>query len=230
MNDRQFVPRELSGVAGCARISGEQVERWTSGEFHYRPVQILMLIITLWLFCPATATAETQTNVLHIIIDDLRPVLGCYGDPIAKTPAIDRLAAKGVLFDRAYVQHPICGPSRASFLSGLRPQTRGYFDWKYPPKVTLMPTWFRQNGYFTAAFGKVFHQGHVFNNPDEKTTDGIVARRAVAAMERAVHAGKPFYIAAGMRRPHQVLMACKRDFDFYPLKSVPALPAEPRDY
>ena len=303
MNDIQFVPRELSGVVGFARIPDEKVRRWNSGEFHYRLVQNLMLSIALWLFGPAIGAAETQTNVLHIIIDDLRPVLGCYGDPIAKTPAIDRLAAKGVQFDRAYVQYPICGPSRASFLSGLRPQTTGYFGWEYPSKVTLMPTWFRQNGYFTAAFGKVFHQGHVLNNPeekirmlnppgawdvselcatnddpcgygylysvvlrkqdpraakhvlargslrpaglkggwfwqewsetdlpDEKTTDGIVARRAAAAMERAILAGKPFYIAAGMRRPHQLLAAPKRYFELYPLKSIPALPGESQNH
>ena len=108
-----------------------------------------------------------RLNVLHIIIDDLRPALGCYGDPVAKTPAIDRLSARGVQFDRAYVQYPICGPSRASFLSGLRPQTIDYFDWEYPPNVMLMPIWFRQNGYVTSAFGKVFHQGHCLYTPEE---------------------------------------------------------------
>jgi uncharacterized sulfatase len=246
---------------------------------------------------------KRQLNVLHIIIDDLRPTLGCYGDPIAKTPSIDKLAARGVQFDRAYVQYPICGPSRASFLSGMRPQTTGYFDWEYPPGVTLMPTGFRQHGYFTAAFGKIFHQHHVLyyaedeiymlkppgawdvsdiciteddpdgygylysvalkeedpratkhvlargslrpegleggwfwqewaetDLPDEKTSDGIIVRCAVEAMEQAVQDGKPFYIAAGLRRPHQLLAAPKPYFDLYPLNSVPAPPIEPPDH
>ena len=131
-------------------------------------ILILASSSRLWPDSAAFGAEETsRPNVLHIIIDDLRPTLGCYGDPIAKTPAIDLLATRGVQFDNAYVQYPICGPSRASFLSGLRPQTTGYFGWEYPPNVTLMPTWFRQNGYFTAAYGKVFHQRNVLYTPAE---------------------------------------------------------------
>ena len=115
---------------------------------------MLTVALTLMFSSARPNAAEGHLNVLHIIVDDLRPALGCHGDPIAKTPAIDRLAKRGVQFDNAYVQYPICGPSRASFLSGLRPQTSGYFGWEFPPDATLMPTWFRQNGYFTAAFGK----------------------------------------------------------------------------
>ena len=266
-------------------------------------VYLLLLMLTGFGLSRLAAEERPPINVLHIISDDLRPALGCYGDSIAKTPAIDRLAAKGVQFDRAYVQYPICGPSRASFLSGLRPQTTNYFGWEYPPDVTLMPTWFRENGYFTAQFGKVFHQRHVLhtpegeirvlkprgawdvaelcatnddpcgygylysaalrqkdlraakhviargslrpqgfkggwfwqewaetNLPDEKTTDGIVVRRAARTMEQAVKAGKPFYIAVGLRRPHQVLAAPKRYFDLYPLDSIPKLEKEPPDH
>ncbi len=272
-----------------------------------RHCRLLGLIVLTIVVPPSAAVVVADTreplNVLHIIVDDLRPTLGCYGDPIAKTPAMDRLASIGIQFDNAYVQYPICGPSRASFLSGLRPQTSGYFGWEFPPGVKLMPTWFRQNGYFTAAFGKVFHQHHVLYTPpekirmlkppgawdttdlcateddpcgygylysvtlrkedpkaarhvltrgnvrpeglkggwfwqewsetdlpDEKTTDGIVARRAVEAMERAARDNKPFYIAAGMRRPHQVLAAPQRYFDLYPLDSVPVPAAEPQDH
>ena len=266
--------------------------------------RLLTVFMVIWLGPLLLRADETRSiNVLHIISDDLRPVLGCYGDPLAKTSATDRLAAQGVQFDRAYVQYPICGPSRASFLSGLRPQTTDYFGWDYPPDVPLMPAWFRSNGYFTAQLGKVFHQRHILGNPessirvlsppdawdvadlcattddpcgygylysaalrkedpratrhvlargslcppgfkggwfwqewaetdlrDEQTTDGIVVRRAAAAIERSVKEGKPFYVAAGLRRPHQVLVAPKRYFDLYPLESIPAPPEEPADH
>jgi uncharacterized sulfatase len=96
--------------------------------------------------------------------DDLRPAMGCYGDAQAKTPNLDRLAARGVRFDRAYVQYPVCNPSRTSFMTGLRPDTTKVlgnnvqFRTTLPDVVTL-PQHFRKSGYFTASLGKVFHRG-----------------------------------------------------------------------
>ena len=72
--------------------------------------------------------ADGQYNVLFIIVDDLRPMLGCYDHPEMHTPNIDRLAQRGTLFDRAYCQFPVCNPSRASILTGLRPETNGVQD------------------------------------------------------------------------------------------------------
>ena len=203
-----------------------------------------------------------------------------------------------------------------SFLTGLRPETTGYYGWGAPARFTYLPAWFKWHGYFTAEFGKVFHVGRlpfddereahekrtarsyqpVFRtlnpsgcwdvselcatsddpdgygysygaalrkeNPqlaknvaargslrpaglkggwywmewaetklsDEETSDGIVVRRAAAAMEEATHQGRPFLVAAGIRRPHQVLAAPQQYFDLHPLASVPSPPLEPPEH
>ena len=106
--------------------------------------------------------AADQPNVLFIAIDDLRPELGCYGSKIAVTPNLDRLAEQGLCFDRAYCQEAICSPSRASLMTGARPDTikiienYSYFRDINPDIVTL-PQHFRSQGYETAYVGKVFH-------------------------------------------------------------------------
>lgn len=102
-------------------------------------------------------------NVLLIVSDDLNCDLGCYGDPFAKTPNIDRLAQRGMLFARAYCQYPLCNPSRTSFLTGLRPDTTQVFENDQPPRtkigrVPFLPEYFHKNGYFTARVGKIAHE------------------------------------------------------------------------
>jgi iduronate 2-sulfatase len=110
------------------------------------------------------AEPATKLNVLFIAVDDLRDNLGCYGNTVVKTPHLDRLAARAVRFDRAYVQYTVCNPSRSSFLSGLRPDQTGVTNnttmlrTKLPNVVTL-PQLFKEHGWHAAAFGKIFHLG-----------------------------------------------------------------------
>jgi arylsulfatase A-like enzyme len=116
---------------------------------------------------------EKRPNVLFIVSDDLNCFLGCYGDPRAKTPNIDRLAAKGVRFDRAYCGFPLCGPSRNSFLTGLYPNATGIhanaqiFRQSIPSQVS-MPQAFRLAGYFAGRIGKLYH----YNVPRSIGTNG----------------------------------------------------------
>ena len=108
--------------------------------------------------------ADRRPNILLIAVDDLRDTLGCYGNLVVKTPNIDRLAERGVRFERAYVQYPVCNPSRTSFLTGLRPDHTGVTDNttmmrdKLPDVVTF-PQLLKEQGFHSAAFGKIFHLG-----------------------------------------------------------------------
>src|SRR5262245_41895861 len=112
----------------------------------------------------ALRSAEAQKlNVLLIVADDLNNSLGCYGHPVVKSPNIDRLAARGVRFDRAYCNYPVCNASRTSFLSGRRPDTTKVFGNGTSPRIALgpefkfMPEYFHDHGYFTASIGKISH-------------------------------------------------------------------------
>jgi uncharacterized sulfatase len=107
--------------------------------------------------------AAARHNVLFVVADDLNTSLGAYGSPSADTPQLDRLARRGMRFDRAYVQYPLCNPSRSSFLSGLRPETTQVFDGDTEPRhavgdAVMLPEHFQENGYFTARVGKVSHE------------------------------------------------------------------------
>ena len=107
-------------------------------------------------------SAEAQHNVLFIGVDDLRPLLGCYGHSEMHTPHIDRLAKRGTLFNRAYCQFPVCNPSRVSVLTGLRPDTTGIYDnptdfREVLPGVVTLPEHFKDHGYHTRSVGKNAH-------------------------------------------------------------------------
>src|SRR5436190_14329560 len=196
-----------------------------------RHVRVWMTLIATALSVGSASAADPvrKPNVLLIVVDDLNTDLGCYGHPVVKSPNIDRLATRGVRFERAYCQYALCAPSRWSFLSGLRPETTGIFEFQTLlrsriPDVVFLPQLFRQNGYYTAGMGKVFHDERQsdaakswdfyrdrmgddtqeaeavkqrysykegerpfewtrLDGPEEKTRDGITARRIAQLME-----------------------------------------------
>ncbi|MBM3860324.1 MAG: sulfatase [Verrucomicrobia bacterium] len=121
------------------------------------------IVFGLVIFCCAFAAMGAQRpNVLFIAADDLRNDLGCYGNTLVKAPNFDRLAKRGVVFNRAYCQQALCNPSRASLLTGLRPDTLRIWDLpthfrSAVPEVVTLPQYFKQHGYFTQNIGKIFH-------------------------------------------------------------------------
>ena len=116
-----------------------------------------------YFFVPAEELkGACKPNILFIAVDDLRPSLGCYGDEHAISPNIDALAKRSVLFDQAHCQVAVCNPSRASLMTGLRPDKLGV--WTLPihfretrPDAITMPQWFRRHGYTAISHGKIFH-------------------------------------------------------------------------
>ncbi|MHC4879005.1 MAG: sulfatase-like hydrolase/transferase, partial [Planctomycetota bacterium] len=127
------------------------------------PSATTLFFVLLHILLPARhAAASERLNVLFIAVDDLRPDLGCYGASHIHSPNIDRLAATGRRFDRAYCQQAVCNPSRTSLMTGMRPDSTGvtgnhsHFRMNHPDVVTL-PQHFKQHGYHAAAIGKIYH-------------------------------------------------------------------------
>ncbi len=139
----------MSGQAAAARLS--------------------LLAACVWL--TAAPAHAARPNVLFLSVDDMNDWVGALGYAPARTPNIDRLAARGALFANAHAPSPKCNPSRTAILSGLRPSTSGIYgngEWWKPnlPKVVMLPRYFKDNGYYAAGGGKVFHHTPGFNPPD----------------------------------------------------------------
>lgn len=131
---------------------------------------IKVVALGVAIFCSLPAAGQKQ-NVLLILVDDLKPALGSYGDPIAISPNIDRLADMGMRFDNAYCNQAVCMASRYNLLLGSRSTSTGFYNFGtqfreiYPDAVTL-PQHFMNNGYHAESMGKVFHIGHGNDNDE----------------------------------------------------------------
>lgn len=124
------------------------------------PAILTLCVSILFGHCTIDRTT-TPPNILFIAVDDLKPMLNCYGHDQIVSPNIDEIAGNGAVFLRNYCQQAICGPSRASLMTGLRPDHTGVWDLKtrmrdVNPDLLTIPQYFRENGYTTAAFGKIY--------------------------------------------------------------------------
>lgn len=154
------------------RRAGLQHNNVTLPEIQVMISRIAYFVLYL-LVTTLNASEATPPNVLFLICDDLNCDIGCYGHPLVQTPNIDRLASRGVRFDKAYCQYPLCGPSRASFMTGLYPdQTlihrNAIYIREHLPNVNTMSQMFRDAGYMATRVGKIYH----YNVPKHIGTSG----------------------------------------------------------
>ena len=117
------------------------------------------------------AQTTQKKNILFIAVDDLKPLLGCYGDPLAKTPNIDRLASRGAIYTHSYCQQAVSGPTRASLLTGKSPDNTKIWDLNtlirdMNPNIVTFPQYIRSKGYITAGIGKIFDPRSVDSSQD----------------------------------------------------------------
>ncbi|MBC7653355.1 MAG: sulfatase [Oligoflexus sp.] len=253
-------------------------------------MKLKLLVFLGLIFFPLTSILAQEKaqkpNVLFIAIDDLKPYLNFYGFSAVKSPNLDKLAERSTVFMSNYCQQAVCAPTRASLLTGLRPDRTQVWDLKTlirdkNPDVITLPQLFKQNGYTTAALGKVFDQrsvdkkhdeiswtepykgkykypvaygapllGHYQNPemkkkyanadekdmdevkvstesadvPDDAYADGAMINEAITDLRKYGSAGKPFFLAVGIRKPHLPFVAPKKYWDMYSRDKIELAP------
>ena len=136
-------------------------------------LRLLIAVISIGFFNTAVfAQKKSKPNILFIAVDDLKPELGCYGNSLIKTPNIDRLAAMGTVFLNNYCQQAVCGPTRASLMTGMRPDATKVWDLKTKmrdvvPDILTLPQYLITQGYTTAGVGKIYHPSCIDKKNDE---------------------------------------------------------------
>ena len=189
-----------------------QINSYTCRDFFSTSLKASAAAFTTGLLPKLRADGSEQYNVLFIMVDDLSPMLGCYGHTEMHTPNIDRIAQRGTLFNRAYCQYPLCNPSRISMLTGLRPDTTGVFSnnlsqndadsWSIPSykpnisyKPTSIPSW------------------QSLDVNDDELADGKTARKTAEVLEEIQN--KKFFLAVGFHKPHWPFHVPKKYYDLY---------------
>jgi iduronate 2-sulfatase len=175
------LPLTENGAVQSTTVDNQQEPGMTdatrqSGIRHAVRAVVVCVLVIPW---STSAIASERPNILFVLVDDLRPEIGCYGNDQIKTPHFDQFAKRSTTFLRAYCQAAVCAPSRASVMTGLRPDStrvwdlRGKFR-KNLPNVVTMPQHFHKHGYYTVSMGKIFHN-HMpdvvsFDEPDLRPT------------------------------------------------------------
>lgn len=141
-------------------------------------MKFLPLLLVVCVALAGESSSAAKPNILLICVDDLKPVLGCYGDALAKTPSLDRLAARGMRFDLAFCNQSVCAPSRNNLLLGSRSTSLGIYGLTQNfraavPEAVTMPQHFLRHGYRTEAIGKILHTGH--GNRDDEASWSVPA-------------------------------------------------------
>ena len=139
-----------------------------------RLIKSIVFASALFLISKSTLAQQDKPNVLFVAVDDLKPILGCYGDALIKTPNIDRLAKMGTVFNNNYCQQAVCGPTRASIMTGLRPDLTKIWDLKTAlrevnPDIVSIPQYFVSQGYSSQGIGKVYDPRNVDKDTDKKS-------------------------------------------------------------
>lgn len=198
----------------------------------------IRLIFLVYLLVTGVSVNAGQPNIVLITADDMGRELGCYGDPAAKTPNMDRIAAEGVLFENGYVTQASCSSSRSSMLTGLYPHQNGQLGlshrgYELKSGVPLLPNLLHEVGYYTMALGKVhvepddaLHWDARFKGVHNTTIPSEVERETKRLLKSAEASGKPFFFMFNLFDPHRVGNDGKGNRFYDEREKIPAEPFE----